>query len=100
MTRKRRVLVACGTAIATSTHVASRLQREFAEAGLDVDITQCRVSEIGAYVDHVDLVVSTAPFAGALTVPVISGIPFLTGIGDEEALEQILDVLRAVKEVS
>lgn len=100
MTRKRRVLVACGTAIATSTHVANRLQRAFEEYGLDVDITQCRVSEIGVYEDYVDVIVSTAPFSGALKVPVISGIPFLTGIGDEEALEQILDILRAAKEVS
>lgn len=90
MNRKRRVLVACGTAIATSTHVANRLQREFAARGLDVAITQCRISEIGAYDGDVDVVVSTAEVAQPLKVPVVSGIPFLTGIGEKEAMERIL----------
>lgn len=93
MERKRRVLVACGTAIATSTHVANRLQREFAARGLDVTITQCRVSEVATYVGDVDLVVTTAPMAPVDSLPIVSGIPFLTGIGDDEALKHILDVI-------
>jgi PTS system galactitol-specific IIB component len=93
MVRKRRVLVACGTAIATSTHVANRLEREFASRGLDVAITQCRVAEVGAYDGDVDVVVSTAEVAKPLKAPVVSGIPFLTGIGEKEALEQILRAL-------
>lgn len=93
MSRRKRVLVACGTAIATSTHVANRLEREFASRGLDVAITQCRVSEIRAYDGDVDVVVSTAEVAQPLKVPVVSGIPFLTGIGEKEALEQILRAL-------
>lgn len=93
MGRKKRVLVACGTAIATSTHVANRLEREFRARGMDVDITQCRVAEIGAYADDVDVVVATAQVAQPLQVPVVSGIPFLTGIGDDEALKQVLDAV-------
>ena len=93
MDRKRRVLVACGTAIATSTHVANRLEREFAARGLDVVITQCRVSEVPSHVGDVDVVVSTAPMAPVDSLPIVSGIPFLTGIGDDDALNQILDVI-------
>ena len=91
--RKLRVLVACGTGIATSTHVANRLQREFSSRGLDVVITQCRVAEVPAYASDVDVVVSTAPMAPVDSVPIINGIPFLTGIGDQEAVEQILQRL-------
>lgn len=90
MERRKRVLVACGTAIATSTHVADRLAREFRARALNVDITQCRVAEIGAYADDVDVIVSTAQVPQPLKVPVVSGIPFLTGIGDDEALNQVL----------
>ena len=93
MDRKRRVLVACGTAIATSTHVANRLEREFVARGLDVSISQCRVSEVPSYAGDVDVVVSTAPMAPVDSVPIVSGIPFLTGIGDDEALAQILEAL-------
>lgn len=93
MDRKRRVLVACGTAIATSTHVANRLEREFAARGLDVLITQCRVSEVHAHAGDVDVVVTTAPMAPVDSLPIVSGIPFLTGIGDDEALNQILEII-------
>lgn len=93
MDRKRRVLVACGTAIATSTHVANRLEREFAARGLEVVISQCRVSEVASHAGDVDVVVTTAPMAPVDSLPIVSGIPFLTGIGDDEALNQILEII-------
>jgi galactitol PTS system EIIB component len=93
MVRRKRLLVACGTGIATSTHVADRLSREFAKRGLEVDITQGRVAEIGSYADDVDAIVTTSAVAGQFGKPVVSGIPFLTGIGDQEALDQILRAL-------
>lgn len=93
MKRRRRVLVACGTGIATSTHVADRLAREFAARNLDVSITQCRVTEIAAYADDVDVVVSTALLGPQFSAPVVSGVPFLTGIGEEDALEEVLRAL-------
>ena len=91
--RRKRVIVACGTAIATSTHVADRLSREFAARGIDVDITQCRVTEIGAYVDVADVVVTTALATRDFPIPMVSGVPFLTGVGEEEAIAQVLEAL-------
>jgi galactitol PTS system EIIB component len=100
MVRKKPVLVACGTAIATSTHVADRLQREFASRGIDATITQCRVVEIGAYVDDVDVIVATAVVPqAAYRVPVVSGIPFLTGIGDRLADPYLRERAADVREV-
>jgi PTS system galactitol-specific IIB component len=93
MTRPKRVIVACGTAIATSTHVADRLAREFAARGIEAVITQCRVSEIGAYVDDVDVIVTTALGTREYPIPTISGVPFLTGVGEDEALAQVLEAL-------
>ena len=95
MTRRKRVIVACGTAIATSTHVADRLAREFAARGIDAVITQCRVTEIPAYADDADVVVTTALATRETGIPTVSGVPFLTGIGEEEALAQVLEALGA-----
>jgi PTS system galactitol-specific IIB component len=91
--RRKRVIVACGTAIATSTHVADRLSREFAARGIDADITQCRVTEIGAYVDVADVVVTTALATREFPIPMVSGVPFLTGVGEEDAIAQVLEAL-------
>jgi PTS system galactitol-specific IIB component len=100
MTRRKRVIVACGTAIATSTHVADRLAREFAARGIDAAITQCRVTEIAAYVDDADVVVTTALATRDYPIPVVSGIPFLTGVGEEAALTQVLEALGEERGVS
>ena len=96
-TRRKRVLVACGTAIATSTHVADRLMREFAARGIDAQITQIRVSEIAAYADGADVVVTTALLTPSYGIPVVSGVPFLTGRGEDEALRQVLQALGEVR---
>ncbi len=89
--RTYRIVVACGTGIATSTHVALKLKEMLAERGKDrVEIVQCRVPEIPAYAEDADAVVSTAQVPYELSVPVFtSAIAFLTGIGMEELVDEI-----------
>ncbi|MDR7417408.1 MAG: PTS sugar transporter subunit IIB [Armatimonadota bacterium] len=93
MTAKKRILIVCGTAIATSTHVAARVREVCQAQGIDVEITQARVQEVPAYAHSVDLVVATTQVAYPLNVPVVSGIPFLTGIGEDKTAEQIVQYL-------
>jgi PTS system galactitol-specific IIB component len=90
----KRVLVVCGTAIATSTLVAMRI-REAAEAeGLQVQMTQARASEVSSYAGQVDLIVSSVGISTDVGVPVISAIPLLTGVGEHETMRAILTVIR------
>lgn len=88
------VLVACGTAIATSTVVASAIEEAAKAAGIKVNTKQCKVMEIGTYAADVDLIVSTTQISQDYGVPVINGLPFLTGIGKDQTLEQIISALQ------
>jgi PTS system galactitol-specific IIB component len=90
---KKRVLVVCGTAIATSTHVAARVREICRRNGIDADIIQARVQEVPAYAHAVDLVVATTQVAFPLTIPVVGGIPFLTGIDEDKTEAQIVQYL-------
>jgi PTS system galactitol-specific IIB component len=90
---KKRILIVCGTGIATSTHVAARVRDVCRQHGIDADIIQARVQEVPAYAHSVDLVIATTQVAYALEVPVVSGIPFLTGMGEDKAEEQIVQHL-------
>lgn len=54
---KKRILVACGTGIATSTVVTLKLQEALKKAGIDADVQQCKVSEIASKTG-VDLIVT------------------------------------------
>lgn len=87
------IVVSCGTAIATSTHVAIKLKELLGEQGLLIHTIQCRVPEVTDYADQADLVVTTAQVPFELNVPVINGLPFLTGLGIKEVIEEIIEKL-------
>jgi PTS system galactitol-specific IIB component len=95
MTQSKRILVACGTAIATSTVVAMAIEEAMKNRGINVTIRQCKASEVKSLVgDGYDLVVTTTPVPADLGIPVIQTLAFLTGLGKEEAIEQIVQALK------
>ena len=91
----RRVLIACGTAIATATVVAQKVKEIAKEAGLTVNVLQCKAAEIrgriATFNPHV--IVATTPVPKDLGIPVFNGIPFLTGVGMDELKAQIVEAL-------
>jgi len=97
MTGPKRILVACGTAIATSTVVAKAIEEAMKERGIDVTTRQCKAAEVRSLVSGADLVVTTTPVPGDLGVPVIQTLAFLTGIGKEDVIEQIIKALQEKK---
>ena len=85
----KRILVACGNGIATSTVVATKIREKCEENGIAVTVTQCKL------LDNFDLLVTTGKFTGGnVNIPVVGAISLLTGIGEEETLDQILDYVR------
>jgi PTS system galactitol-specific IIB component len=92
--QKKKVLVVCGTGIATSTVVAVAIKKEMAARGIEVETSQCKVSEVEAHAHDVDLIVSTTQVPAGLEKPVIVTLAFLTGIGKAGMLTKIEDLLR------
>lgn len=90
-----KIVVACGTAIATSTHVAMKIKELLEERGLKIHTIQCRVPEVPSLAPDADLVIATAQVPYEIDVPVINGIPFLTGIGIKEVVDNIVTHLTA-----
>jgi PTS system galactitol-specific IIB component len=90
-----KIVVACGTAIATSTHVAIKIKELLEERGLKIHTIQCRVPEVPSLAPDADLVIATAQVPYDIDIPVVSGIPFLTGIGLKEVIDNIEKLLTA-----
>lgn len=90
---KKKVLVACGTGIATSTVVTIKIQEALKANHIDADVVQCKVAELPMKVDGADLVVTTTTYENT-KVPVIRGLSFLTGIGMDKDLQKIVDILK------
>ena len=91
--KKKRILVACGTAIATSTVVARKIEEELAKRDIPVETTQCKASEVRSKVDGHDLVVTTTMVSDTGDIPVIRTVSFLTGVGIDADIEKIIGYL-------
>ena len=90
---KKKILVACGTAVATSTVVAKKLEEKLRAKGIDVQIDQCKASEVSTKVDGYDLVVATTEVDDTRGKPFIRTLSFLTGIGVDADVEKIEKLL-------
>lgn len=91
----KKIVVACGAGIATSTVAIQKLKAEFEKRGLlnQVSFTQCTVAELlGKAEDH-DMIVTTAQFSQNVNIPVISGLPFITGLGIDNLMNEIIEKL-------
>ena len=61
--------------------------------GIDVEIAQVRISEIESNLPA-DLIVTTSKVKRDYGVPLITGMPFISGIGADKTKEKILEVLK------
>ncbi|MGO2099739.1 PTS sugar transporter subunit IIB [Vagococcus salmoninarum] len=91
----KRVLIACGNGIATSTVVASKVKEYLMSQGVEVTTNQTKLMEVTSKVQDYDLLVTTGQFEGQTgNVPVVKGMPILTGINSEQTMEEILSYLK------
>lgn len=89
----KRVLVACGTGVATSTVVKIKIQEALSKNGIDAEVVQCKVSEIESKMSGTDLIVTTTSYTND-KIEVIRALSFLTGIGEEQDIKKIVDALK------
>ena len=94
MAAKKKILVICGTGIATSTVVATKI-REYLNRDPNLQgtqIVQGKVMDILRGTDA-DLIVATTQVPDTVKVPVINAVALLTGIGAEAVLTKIKNSL-------
>lgn len=96
---KRNVLVVCGTSVATSTVVKEALKEQLPERGVDIGtIAKAKATEAQSKVSSgdFDLIVTTTSLnQERFDVPIIQTTAFMTGIGEDEVLDEIAAALTA-----
>lgn len=94
--QKKRILVACGTGIATASLVSMKVEELLARNGIRADVVRCRIGEIGFFMStgKVDLIVATSQVPGAKDVPVINAVPIISGVGKDDTDKKILATLK------
>ena len=99
ITRNAKIMVACGSGIATSMHVAVILREKLAEAKLNATIDGCSVNELPDRAGGYDIIVSTAQVPFKMNQTVFNAVPILTGIGDDEVIASILAKVRELSQI-
>ena len=73
-------------------------RHRLANAGIDVKFIQCKFAEVQGKVkvERPDVIVPTGALKDSLTdsVPVVRGTCFVTGVGEKEAIDEIIKILR------
>jgi PTS system galactitol-specific IIB component len=87
---KKRVIVICGTGVATSTLVIHKVKEFFREKGIDAHVQQAKVSDILTNSGEFDLIISTTTVPPSVNPEkVVNAVPILTGVGKERVFEEI-----------
>ena len=94
-----KIIIACGSGVATSTLIASKVEDLLKKNGLKAQVIQCSLTEVDGYLDGADLVVTAM---GRLKVsrddvPVVVALNYITGMGAEETDAEIERILLAKK---
>lgn len=91
MTKK--LLIMCGTGVATSTVVTGKVKAWLQENGLEdrVSLYQSKISDEINRIDDYDIIVSTTIVPDDIRDKVIDGVPLLTGMGIDEMYDEIAD---------
>lgn len=94
----KKIMVCCGSSMITSTLAINKLKTAMAAAGIEVKFIQCKFAEVQGKVklERPDVIVPTGALNSALadSVPIVRGTCFVTGVGEKQAVDEIVKILR------
>jgi PTS system galactitol-specific IIB component len=98
MNRPAVILVMCGSSVATSSLAAVKIEEEAKRRKVRVSVKKGKVSDTDTLIGmfNPDIIVATAQIAAREDVKVFSGVPLLTGIGQDKLYN---DIFKAIEEL-
>lgn len=92
----KKILVVCGAGVATSTVAINKLKEELEKRGVlnKVTIAQATITQLPDMADNFDLIVTTSNFTQNINTPVVKGLSFITNIGKEKTVDEIIKILQ------
>ena len=95
MAKTLRIIVACGSGVATSNVAAEKLKDSLRDRGIHCEVRAVDMKSLESEARIADVLVSITPYATrdqSLGIPVLNGIPLLTGIGVSTLVDQIAEL--------
>ncbi len=85
-----KLAVVCGSGVASSAMIGYTVREKLAAKGVHVEIDTWQVKSIEPLMHNYDLIVSAVgklPFE--TDIPVVSGMAFMSGVGEDKAIDEI-----------
>jgi PTS system galactitol-specific IIB component len=93
----KRILLACGSGVATSEAVRVRIEKllnsEGFEGGYTIDM--CKIAQAPELSSSYDFLIATTQAPVTIKCPYVNGVPFLMSVGVDEATRRVLQLMRA-----
>lgn len=97
MSKKVKILVACGSGIATATVAKHETEMVCANAGLDVEVSTASIAALPNEHKYYDIICTTCAYNGELGKPTIRIFGLISNIGRANVEKELI---AAVKEVA
>ncbi len=94
---KVKILIVCGSGVATSMHAAYKLREQFEKAKVPVVIDGAGNNELPGRIGSYDIIVSNAQVTVKTDKPVFSAIPLLTGMGEKELVAKLIAAAKDIQ---
>ncbi|WP_297817194.1 PTS sugar transporter subunit IIB [uncultured Lactobacillus sp.] len=96
----KKIIVACGAGVVTSTTAMNKLNEELSargyQEGTDYKLMQTSVQQVPSMADQADLAITTTQYDNdEVKIPVINGLPLLTGIGADDIIDKVEELIKA-----
>jgi galactitol PTS system EIIB component len=93
---KVKILVVCGSGVATSMHAAYKLREYFEKEKMPVMIDGAGNNELAGRLPSYDIIVSNTMVTVKTDKPVFSAIPLLTGFGEKDLVAKIIEAAKKI----
>lgn len=96
MPKRKVIFVACGSGVASSETAAYKLRNLLKERKLDADVVVVDFKRLKSIAKQADILVHIAPNDPTdYGIPKVNGVPFLTGIGLDQVMDQVEKLIKS-----
>lgn len=90
------IISVCGSGTVTSSMIANKVRDLLDDNGISAKTVEANPGGVDALMSSgsYDLIVHTSPLISEYEVPTINAVGFLTGMGEDEFIEELLETIK------